>query len=75
MNLADMKWDAAKGCVEAVIVYDGLDYPAERVEFGWLFRPSSLWIGAHYSRQSRRWCINFVPMVTLWICLKGGRRP
>jgi hypothetical protein len=47
----------------------------DRVTCGWLFRPGSLWPRAHYSKQNRRWCINLLPMVTLWICLKGGRRP
>ena len=46
-----------------------------RVEWGALFRPGSLWIGAHYSKANRRWCINLLPMVTFWLCLKGGRRP
>lgn len=42
---------------------------------GWLFRSGSLWIGAHYSRRNRRWCINLMPCVTLWITLNGGLRP
>lgn len=42
---------------------------------GLLFRWSSLWVGAHYSPYNRRWCINLVPCVTLWITLKGGRVP
>jgi hypothetical protein len=42
---------------------------------GVLFRIGSLWIGAHYSPYERRWCINFVPCLTLWVCLKGGRPP
>jgi hypothetical protein len=50
-------------------------YGTTGVEAGWLLRPGSLCIGAHYSRHNRRWCINLLPMVTLWICLKGGRRP
>ena len=42
---------------------------------GMLFRWGSLWIGAHYSPQNRRWCINVVPWVTFWVALKGGRTP
>lgn len=42
---------------------------------GLLFRWSSLWVGAHYSPYNRRWCINLVPCLTLWITLKGGRVP
>jgi hypothetical protein len=43
--------------------------------WGILFQPGGVWIGAHYSRFERRWCINPVPCVTLWITLKGGRPP
>jgi hypothetical protein len=45
------------------------------VRTGWLFRPGSLWIGAHWSKANRRWCINFVPCVTFWIVLPGGNVP
>ncbi len=48
---------------------------ADTVRCGLLFRWSSLWVGAHYSPYNRRWCINLVPCVTLWITLKGGRVP
>lgn len=43
--------------------------------FGILFRFSSLWVGAHYSKMNRRWCINLVPMLTLWVTLPGGVVP
>lgn len=43
--------------------------------FGILFQPGALWLGAHYSRYDRRWCINLLPCVTVWIVLKGGRPP
>lgn len=42
---------------------------------GVLFRWGSLWVGAHYSARNRRWCINLVPCVTLWITLAGGKTP
>jgi hypothetical protein len=42
---------------------------------GFLIRPGSLWIGAHWSRRNRRWCINLVSCVTLWITLAGGNTP
>ena len=35
----------------------------------------ALWLGAHYSPYNRRWCINIVPCVTLWVALKGGKVP
>lgn len=44
-------------------------------ECGWLFRPGSMWIGVHYSRYNRRWCINLLPCVTLWVTKPGGRMP
>lgn len=42
---------------------------------GWLVRKGSLWIGAHWSPENRRWCINLIPCVTFWITLKGGKSP
>jgi hypothetical protein len=42
---------------------------------GILFRPGSLWIGAHWSPFHRRWCINLFPYVTFWITLAGGDTP
>jgi hypothetical protein len=42
---------------------------------GFLFRWESFWIGVHYSRFEKRFCINFVPFVTLWITLEGGNIP
>ena len=40
-----------------------------------LFQPLALWIGAHYSPQYRRWCINLLPCVTLCIVGQGGTLP
>lgn len=37
-----------------------------------LFRPGSLWIGAHWSPQLRQWCVNLIPCVTLRIRLDQG---
>lgn len=42
---------------------------------GWLFNKGSCWVGVHYSPDNRRWCINLIPCVTLWISRPGGRRP
>lgn len=42
---------------------------------GFLFRLASLWVGVHYSTYNRRFCINLIPCVTLWVTLKGGNRP
>jgi hypothetical protein len=53
---------------------------AQRViarERGWgvIFQPGALWIGAHYSRLNRRWCINVLPCLTVWFTLRGGKVP
>lgn len=42
---------------------------------GLLARAGSCWIGAHYSEHNRRWCINFLPCVTVWVCMPNGVIP
>lgn len=42
---------------------------------GILFRLTSLWIGVHYSHREKRYCVNLLPCVTIWIALPGGQRP
>lgn len=42
---------------------------------GILFNPASLWVGLHWSAFNRRFCINLIPCVTLWVTLKGGKTP
>ena len=42
---------------------------------GLLFRLRSLWVGVHYSPSNRRYCINLIPCVTLWITLPHGDIP
>lgn len=42
---------------------------------GILFRLASFWIGIHYSKSCKRWCINLVPCVTLYICKPDGHIP
>jgi hypothetical protein len=80
----DLAFDCAtrKAAADACVLGIGAYYIAaedifgtSKVAAGWLFRPGSLWIGAHWSKANRRWCINLLPMVTLWVCLKGGKRP
>lgn len=44
-------------------------------KFGFIVRPGSFWIGAHWSKHNRRWCINLVPCVTFWVTLPGGKTP
>jgi hypothetical protein len=45
------------------------------MKWGVLFRMTSLWVGVHYSYHNRRFCINLVPCVTLWVTLEGGNVP
>lgn len=45
------------------------------MKMGFLLQKGGLWIGAHYSTYNRRWCINILPCVTIWICMDGGRTP
>jgi hypothetical protein len=47
----------------------------DRLTTGWLFRLRSAWVGAHYSTENRRLCINPVPFVTFWVAFKGGKTP
>lgn len=47
----------------------------DSVEWGVLFNWRSFWVGCHYSRYNRRFCINLIPGFTFWITKKGGKRP
>jgi len=42
---------------------------------GILFRLRSFWIGVHYSDNTKRFCINLIPCVTVWVILKDGVAP
>jgi len=42
---------------------------------GILFRLQSFWIGIHYSKSCKRWCINLIPCITLWITKPDGYIP
>lgn len=45
------------------------------MKYGILFRPVSWWIGAHWSPKNKRLCVNFVPMITVWIAAHDGIVP
>lgn len=45
------------------------------MKVGCLFQLGGLWIGAHYSKENKRWCINLFPCCTVWIVRKGGNTP
>jgi len=42
---------------------------------GILFRLASFWIGIHYSKSCKRWCLNLIPCVTLYINKPNGVLP
>lgn len=46
-----------------------------RLTCGVLFSLQSFWLGVHYSSYDRRFCINLLPCVTLWVALPGGYAP
>lgn len=41
-------------------------------QFGFVFRPGSLWVGAHWSSYNKRLCVNLIPMFTIKITAPGG---
>lgn len=41
-------------------------------QIGFVFRPGSLWVGAHWSSYNRRLCVNLIPMFTIKITAPGG---
>lgn len=43
--------------------------------FGILFQPGAWWIGIHRSVVEKRLCINIIPMLTVWVLMKGGKPP
>lgn len=42
---------------------------------GLIVRLGSAWVGVHWSPYNRRFCINLLPCVTVWIALPGGKEP
>lgn len=47
----------------------------DRWRCGLLLRAGSFWVGAHWSRENKRLCVNVVPFVTLWVTAPGGSVP
>jgi hypothetical protein len=43
--------------------------------FGVLVNTNALWVGAHYSAATKRWCINVLPCLTVWFTKRGGDAP
>lgn len=53
-----------------ITVLSTIVYPNKT--FGTLIRLESFWIGIHYSKACKRYCINILPCFTIWFILKDG---
>ena len=42
---------------------------------GMIFNTRAVWVGVHGSNFNKRFCVNVIPCVTLWICKVGGVEP
>ena len=42
---------------------------------GLIIQFGAWWLGIHYSTEEKRFCINLIPCVTIWIALPSGRGP
>jgi len=49
--------------------------PVGHWRWGVILRLGSFWVGVHYSKKNRRWCVNPVPCLTLWFSAPGGEVP
>jgi len=53
----------------------GIKMPEDYTRAGLLFRSGNFWVGVHYSKHNKRFCINLIPFITFWITLPGGYTP
>ena len=51
------------------------DLKVDKFTWGGLIQPGGLWIGAHYSKTEKRWCVNFLPCLTIYLVFAGGNIP
>lgn len=51
--------------------YDDL----RKLRSGWVFNPNGWWLGVHYSSYNKRYCINVIPCITIWVVKPGGKIP
>lgn len=42
------------------------------MRIGILFNTGSMWIGCHYSDYKKRYSVNILPCITIWIAKKNG---
>ena len=45
------------------------------MKYGLIFQVGAWWLGAHYSTDNKRLCINIIPCFTIWIAAKDGITP
>lgn len=43
--------------------------------WGFLFQKEGFWVGAHYSREYKRLCVNLLPCCTVWVTWPNGKPP
>lgn len=53
-------------------VFDTFYFNEAKRHFGILFRKESFWMGVHYSKECKRYCLNILPCITIWWTKKGG---
>lgn len=51
-----------------------IDLPGNRA-VGFLFNLTSVWIGVHYSKREKRFCMNLIPCCTIWWTRTDGEWP
>lgn len=42
---------------------------------GILFNAGSFWVGLHWSKYNKRFCLNLLPCCTVYLVLAGGNMP
>lgn len=45
------------------------------MQYGYIIRLGSFWIGAHWSKFNKRLCVNLLPCITVWVVWPGGKTP
>ena len=60
----------------SLLIWGILDYrTASRTRVWLVVRPGSLWVGAHWSGNTGRLCINVLPCITVAVVYPGGADP
>ena len=42
---------------------------------GYKIQKGGVWIGVHYSEWNKRFCINLIPCITIWVVRPNGDIP